>query len=77
MSERLTDEDFDRVRLMASGDPTWDLSGNDLKALSAVVIEVDALRAELTTAKQTAEDRRQAIMDLHDDRDRGWGAGRR
>lgn len=77
MSERLTGPDLKAFRIMADvalrEEPADSLAKNFLRALD----EVDALRAELTTAKQTAEDRRQAIMDLHDDRDRGWGAGRR
>lgn len=35
-------DQLSRVRLMASGDPTWDLSPNDLAALTAVLERLDA-----------------------------------
>lgn len=44
MSESFDDQ-LSRVELMAAGDPTWDLSPNDLAALQAVLAEVERLRA--------------------------------
>lgn len=44
MSET-NEEKLDRVRLMAGGDPTWDLSSNDLAALKHVMAELDRLQA--------------------------------
>lgn len=43
----MTDEHFKRVELMATGNPTWDLSDNDLDALQAVVDHVRELTAQL------------------------------
>lgn len=37
------DESLSRVRMMAEGDPKWDLSPNDRAALQAVLDRVDAL----------------------------------
>jgi len=44
MSESPADK-LSRVRQMSTGDPTWDLSKNDLQALRYVVASVDSLRA--------------------------------
>jgi len=39
------DDQLSRVRLMAKGDPTWDLSPNDCKALTAVLAKLAASEA--------------------------------
>lgn len=42
MSEPETySEQLERVKLMASGDPTWDLSENDIAALKAVLARAE------------------------------------
>lgn len=38
---------FSRVRLMATGDPTWDLNDDDVAAISAVLANHAALLAAL------------------------------
>lgn len=42
-------EKLNRVRIMASGDPTWDLSHYDTDALKYVLAELDRLQAILDT----------------------------
>jgi hypothetical protein len=46
------DEQLARVRLMAEGDPTWDLSPNALAALTAVLKHYDAYAAVVAAAKE-------------------------
>lgn len=41
---RATDEQIVRVILMSQGDPAWDLSPKDTKALAAVLAELAPLR---------------------------------
>ena len=36
-----------RIELMATGDPTWDLSENDIEAIKAILAERAALRESL------------------------------
>ena len=43
MSES-SEEKLNRVRLMASGDPTWDLSPNDVEALRYLLTELGRLK---------------------------------
>lgn len=38
------DDQVSRVELMSTGDPTWDLSPNDLAALKAVLADRERLR---------------------------------
>lgn len=40
-------EQYERVRLMASGDETWDLSDSDTSALTAVLARLDSLEKAL------------------------------
>jgi|1185.fasta_scaffold2042369_2 hypothetical protein len=41
------EEQLDRVKLMAAGDDTWDLSLNDTAALMAVVTRLEAVETAL------------------------------
>ncbi len=43
MSKETHSEQIDRVRLMAEGDETWDLSGNDCAALKALLLDRQVL----------------------------------
>jgi hypothetical protein len=55
----MTDEQLERVKLMAAGSPTWDLSDNDLAALSALLTQVTELTKEnnaLKIAKRRIEE---------------------
>jgi hypothetical protein len=45
------DEQLERVRMMAEGDDTWDLSSNDLAALKAVLSALAAVAAERDEAQ--------------------------
>jgi hypothetical protein len=49
------DEQVDRVRLMAEGNPTWDLSPNDLAALAAVLQRYDAYAAVIDAIEAEGE----------------------
>lgn len=49
-------EQLARVRLMASGSPTWDLSPNDLAALNAVLQHLDMRDAMIKVMRQVAGD---------------------
>jgi hypothetical protein len=40
----ITDEQLDRLRSMAGGSQTWDLSDNDMEAIGAAVAEIERLR---------------------------------
>ena len=44
---------LERVKLMAGEDPTWDLSPNDVYALSDLIMEVEASRALVAEIKET------------------------
>ncbi len=46
MSPETYEEQLSRVQLMASGDPTWDLSENDMAALNAVLDRLGAVESE-------------------------------
>jgi hypothetical protein len=62
------DEQLSRVRLMASGAPTWDLSENDLAALQAVLEDRDRLLrgAKHALAYNTAPMDDPAVVELRD-----------
>ena len=47
MSESFDDQ-LSRIELMASGDPTWDLSPNDCGALNAVLDDRQGLKSVIT-----------------------------
>ncbi len=49
--------DLERVEMMASGDPKWDLSPNDVTALKGVIAELRAARAVVAAAKELNERR--------------------
>lgn len=50
-SEEAYIEQLERLRLMASGDPTWDLSDNDRAALSSVLGRLDECERLIGTPK--------------------------
>lgn len=57
MSDESIKERVERVRGMASGDPTWDLSENDIAALKTVLERHDAAeKAVLYLAQRIGED---------------------
>ena len=45
-----------RIELMATGDPTWDLSENDIEAIKAILAERTALREALSALIAGLED---------------------
>lgn len=76
MSESFEDQ-LSRVKLMASGEPTWDLSPNDCAALSAVlanfslraerIAELDAEILRLCATQGVAESSKyDKLKDIHD-----------
>jgi len=54
MSEQVEtfSEQWTRVNQMASGNPTWDLSENDLVALNAVLVNYESLWSALQRARE-------------------------
>ncbi len=59
MAESLADQ-VARLRLMALGDPKWDLSPNDQAAITAALDKLSALDTERAAKRQFAN----ALMDL-------------
>lgn len=45
-------EQVRRVQMMAKGSPTWDLSDNDMAALTAVLTELDAYAMEIAELRK-------------------------
>lgn len=54
-SNELSAEMFSRVRMMAGGDPQWDLSDNDTAALRHVLAAAEAREAAQPTAAEVIE----------------------
>lgn len=46
-----TDDQIDRVKLIGSGDPKWNMSVRDCNALESVVYELESTRAALADAE--------------------------
>jgi hypothetical protein len=51
----MTDEELERLKLMAEPSETWDLSDNDMAAIAAILAALAAREAELAEAKQQLE----------------------
>lgn len=56
----MTKDQRDRVELMATGDPKWDLSPKDIEALRALLHEWSLLRNAALSARPLVEVSRQA-----------------
>ena len=65
-SKERSEEMFSRVRLMADGDPQWDLSDNDTAALRHVLAEAEAREATQPTAAEVIEACEKALATIAD-----------
>lgn len=50
-----------RVRLMASGSDTWDLSSNDIAALKYVLVSLDAAESALSAVARARDEMATAL----------------
>lgn len=65
MTNETLNESLERVQLMASGDPQWDLSDNDQHALKKVLMEIILLREALHDLREAISPGRKANAEYY------------
>lgn len=76
MSETLN-ECLERVKLMSEGNPTWDLSDNDLHALKATLMEIIHLREAVHAATERATKAETILTTLASEGEFGYGGDKK